>query len=229
MTHVLGIVPARGGSKRVPRKNLRSLGGKPLVSWALDAAVRASRLTHVVLSSDDDEILALAPSTVTALRRPAEIADDRAPAIAYVRHALETLGPERGPFDAVCIVQPTSPFTTPADVDAVIGLLLDTGASSAVSVQQVEHATHPLKMKRMAGTQLLPYLEDERGRMSEHELEKVYVRNGSVYVSWCRTIAGGSILGDDSRGYVMPRERSIDINDELDFAFAEFLLERQGR
>lgn len=225
----LGIVPARGGSKRVPRKNLRPLGGRPLVAWSLEAATRARGLAQVVLSSDDEEILSLAarfPSAV-ALRRPDDISSDTAPALTYVEHALDARR-EAGEdaYDAVVIVQPSSPFTTPEDIDAVIALLDRTQADSAVSVMQVDHATHPLKMKRMDGDKLLPYLEEERGRMSEHELPKVFVRNGSVYASLRRTIEAGSILGADSRGYVMPRERSVDINDELDLAFCEFLLGR---
>jgi len=228
MTRVLGIIPARGGSKRVLRKNARVLGGKPLVSWAVCAASHASTLTRIVLSSDDADLLALAEGSVTALVRPATLSTDTAPALSYVRHALEVLeqgGEER--FEAVAIVQPSSPFTLGADIDAVVNLLLASQADSAVSVQQVEHAAHPLKLKRLEHQRLMPYFEEERGRMSEHELAKVYARNGSVYASRRATIEAGSILGNDSRAHVMPRERSIDINDELDFAFAEFLCSRR--
>jgi len=227
LTRVLGIVPARGGSKRVAKKNARLLGGKPLVSWAVEAANAAATLTRVVLSSDDPDLLAMATGRVSPLPRPNALSTDTAPAISYVRHAVQVLG-EAGEatFDAVAIVQPSSPFTSPGDIDAVVSLLLSSGADSAVSVQQIEHAIHPLKLKRMEGTLLHPYFEEERGRMSEQDLDKVFVRNGSVYASIRATIEAGSILGVVSRGYVMPRERSIDINDELDMAFAEFLLGR---
>lgn len=224
---VLGIVPARGGSKRVPRKNVRPLGGKPLVVWAIEAALAAKQLARVVLSSDDDEVLALGAhhAEVVCLRRPDEISTDTAPAIDYVRHAQRELALRgEAPFDAIAIVQPSSPFTEPTDVDAGVTLLEQSGADSAVSVMQLDHAIHPLKLKRLEGDKLLPFLEEERGRMSDHQLPKLFVRNGSVYVSAAKTIARGEIIGEDSRGFVMPRERSIDINDELDFSFAEFLL-----
>ncbi len=122
------------------------------------------------------------------------------------------------------IIQPSSPFTTAADIDATIDLLEASGADSAVSVMEVNHDLHPLKFKTMQGDLLLPYFESEAGRMAAHELPRVYVRNCSVYASRRATLDGGQIIGDDCRGYVMPRERSLDINDSLDLSFAEFLL-----
>src|SRR5262249_36615168 len=112
----------------------------------------------------------------------------------------------------------------PEDVDATIDLLERTGADSAVSVMRLDHAVHPAKLKRLEGDRLLPYLEEERGRMASHELPDVYVRNCAVYASRRATVDAGDLLGLDSRGYVMPRERSIDINEPLDLKFAEFLV-----
>jgi CMP-N,N'-diacetyllegionaminic acid synthase len=228
----LGIIPARGGSKRLPGKNLRMLGGKPLVAWAIEAARGARRLSNLVVSSDDREVLDIARGYVPrlALERPAEISSDQSPAIDYVRHALKVLESQgQGPFDAVVIVQPSSPFTLSADIDATVDLLAASGADSAVSVMQLDHATHPLKMKTLQGDRLLPFLEEERGRMAAHELPEIYVRNCSVYATTRSSIERGQIIGDDCRGYVMPRERSLDINEELDLAFAEFLLARRER
>jgi CMP-N,N'-diacetyllegionaminic acid synthase len=227
---VVAIVPARAGSKRVPRKNLRLIGGVSLVARALGTARAARHVTTVVASSDDPEVLAIAAATpgVLPLRRPDELATDTALAIDYVRHVLASLA-ERGeaPFDAVVIVQPSSPFTTPEDVDAALELLFATGADSAVTVVELDHAIQPAKLKRMEGDRLIAHLEDEQGRTAAHEMPRLFVRNGSVYAARMATIDAGTILGEDSRGVVMPRERSIDINDELDFAFAEFLMSRR--
>jgi CMP-N,N'-diacetyllegionaminic acid synthase len=228
--NVLGIVPARAGSKRVPRKNVRMLGGLRLIDRVLHTAVAATTLTRVVVSSDDDEVLGAVANhprdRVTALRRPDDISTDTALPIDYVRHALAAREPLDGRYDAVCIVQVSSPLTLPADVDATVGLWRTTQAECAVSVMEVAHDVHPIKLKRMEGDKLLPYVEEERGRMSTHELPKVYVRNCAVYVTRRDVIERGSIVTNDSRGYLMPRERSIDINDELDFAFCEFLFQR---
>jgi CMP-N,N'-diacetyllegionaminic acid synthase len=228
-TRILGIIPARGGSKRVPRKNLRLLGGKPVVARSIETALASRRLSRVVVSSDDDEVLEIArrydPSLV--LRRPKELCGDTSPAIDFVRHALATTAAAGDdPFDVVAIIQPSSPLTETEDVDGVLDLLAASGAESAVSVVELEHALHPLKLKTLVGDRLLPYLEDERLRMAAHELPRIYVRNGSVYATVRRVHETGKILGDDCRGYVMPRVRSLDVNDELDWDFATFLFER---
>lgn len=113
------------------------------------------------------------------------------------------------------------------DIYATIDLLKNSNADTAVSVVRLEHATHPAKLKVMYGNKLLPYLEEEKGRMAEHELPKLFVRNCAVYATLCEVIERGQIIGENCVGYVMPRERSVDINDEMDLAFAEFLIQRQ--
>lgn len=228
---VLGIIPARGGSKRVPRKNVRLLNGKPLVAWVIEAAREVKEIDRLVVSSDDDEVLEIAKSYDESLplRRPDEISNDTSPAIDYVRHALHVL--ETGAqtrFDAVVILQPSSPLTLPEDISATILLLKETNADTAVSVVELEHAIHPLKLKVMRGDKLLPYLEEEKGRMAQHELQKIFVRNCAVYATRREVIESGEIIGEDCRGFVMPRERSVDINDEMDFLFTEFLVKRMG-
>ena len=231
---VLGIIPARSGSRRVPRKNLCTIGGKTLVARAIEAARAATRIDRLVVSSDSDEILAIAASydPALALRRPAELSTDTALAIEYVRHALAEVaapdaeaadGDSAPGFDAVAIIQPSSPFTLAGDIDATIALLERTGADSAVTVVQIDQVIHPFKLKTLDGDRLLPYLEPEKGRMAAHEIPAIYARNGSVYVSRRATIEAGDLLGNDSRAVVMPRERSVDINDPLDLRFAEFL------
>ena len=130
-------------------------------------------------------------------------------------------------IEAVAIVQPSSPLTLARDIDGTIDLLDQSGAESAVSVVQVDHAIHPAKLKVMQGDRLLPYLEAEGERMAEFQLPRVYVRNCAVYVSRRAVIESGKILGDDCRGYEMPRERSVDINSPFDLEFARFLWARK--
>jgi CMP-N-acetylneuraminic acid synthetase len=226
---VLAIIPARRGSKRIARKNLRILAGKPLVAWSIEAARGARRIDRLVVSSDDEEVLELAAmyDPRLALRRPAEFCADTSPAIDYVEHALEKIESAFATrFDAVAIVQPSSPFTLPSDIDATIELLETSGADTTVSVVEVAHDLHPAKFKIMQGDRLLPYFEQEAGRMAAHEMPHVFVRNCSVYATRRNVINERKIIGEDCRGYIMPRERSIDINDDLDLAFAEFVVER---
>ena len=221
---VLGLVPARGGSTRVPRKNLARLGGRTLVRRALETALAAGCFEVVALSSDDDEILAEAEGLdVVALRRPPELSTGTARASEFAQHALRELGE----FEALAIVQCTSPFTAPEDVRGAVELLERTGAESVVTVAVADAAYNPLKLKRLQGDRLLPFLEDDRLTPS-HELERLWVRNGSVY-AFRRDVVERALEAEDVRGYEMPRERSFDIDTAEDLAFAQFLVERGDR
>jgi len=226
---VLGLVPARGGSQRVKRKNLAVLGGKTLVRRALETALASAAFDPVVLSSDSEEILAEAAGLpeVVLVRRPPELATDTALSYEVVKHALKTLEADGGRFDAVAVIQCTSPFTAPEDLAATVELLGRSGAASAVSVAKVDKAHHPLKLKRLEGDRLVPFLEDDRLQPS-HALPEVWIRNGSIYVSRREVIDSGQLVAEDVRGHPMPQERSYDIDTPLDLAFAQFLLQRDG-
>jgi CMP-N,N'-diacetyllegionaminic acid synthase len=207
------------------------LGGRPLVAWAIEAGLKAQRLDRLVVSSDDPEVLDIAArhGLHLPLRRPDELCTDTALAIEYVKHALTTLESNgEAHFDVVCILQPSSPFTLPEDIDGTLRLLEESGADSAVSVMQLDFMIHPAKLKTMDGDRLLPYLEQEEGRMASHQLPPVFVRNGCVYATRRASIEGGQVIGDDCRGFVMPRERSVDINDESDLLYAQFLVSRMA-
>jgi CMP-N-acetylneuraminic acid synthetase len=131
-------------------------------------------------------------------------------------------------YDIVVIMQPSSPLTVAEDIDNTVAILDRTQADSAVSVVELDHAIQPVKLKIMDGDRLLPYLEEEGGRMAAHELPRLFVRNCAVYATRRRIVDDGRLLGADCRGYVMPRERSIDINDRLDYEFARFLMGRDA-
>lgn len=226
-TGILALVPARGGSRRLPRKNLAVLGGRTLVRRALETTLASGAFETVVLSSDDPEILAEADGLegVRALERPAELATSTARSLDVVRHVLATA---KGAFDAVAIIQCTSPFTAPEDLCGAVELFRRTGAQSVVTVARVAAALHPLKLKRLEGDRLVPYLDDD-AMVPSHELPPLWVRNGSLYLTRRDVVEAGRILGEDVRGYEMPEERSHDIDTPLDLAFAEFLLARSRR
>lgn len=225
---VLAIIPARAGSQRLKNKNKLKLAGKELVRYAIESTLSASLPTTVAVNTDDQDILAIAQTYdgVIPLERPKAISGAHAKAITYVEHTLKTL---EEVYDYVVIIQPTSPLTTEFDIDNTIELLLNSDADSAVSIMKLDHLVHPIKLKTLQNQELIPYLEPENGKMAAHELPELYVRNCSVYVSTIETIKKGQIIGEKCLGYLMPRERSIDINDKIDFDFAAFLLERQNK
>ncbi len=230
---ILAIIPARAGSKRVINKNIRKLGGKSLVERAMELATSLNDIIDkVVLSSDGDLILQEAKKfpAVLALKRPDDISGDKSPAITYVKHALNEVEKDGIRYDIVVILQPSSPFTLAEDVRSTIEKLdFGNGIEASVSVMECDHAYHPLKLKRLKDHRLTAYLEDEKGKTAAHEIPLLYVRNGSVYVASRKLIDEGIIISDVSNAHVMPRERSIDINDELDFSFAEFLFSQKQK
>lgn len=223
---VLGIIPARGGSKGVPRKNLRPVAGVPLVVHAVRSAAGARRLDRWVVSTDDADIAAVARAHgAEVLERPAKLAEDDTPMAAVALHALDEARARWGPMDAVAVLQPTSPQRTPADIDAALELLASSGASSVVSVYHVEDL-HPARMYRLGEGGLLLPLDARYEGLPRQALPPVYHRNGVVYA--CRADhlrRTGGLIGPDARAYVMPRERSLNIDDEFDLRLADLLMQ----
>lgn len=223
---VLGIIPARGGSKGVPRKNIRLVAGRPLIAYAIEAARDSRLLTHVVISTDDTEIATVAEELgAPVLMRPPDLAADNTPMLPVVQYTLAALEPGLGRYDYVIILQPTTPLRTADDIDAALTLLIESRADSVVSVYQVaDH--HPARMYRLVEGRLVPYEPEPPNRLRQG-LPPVFHRNGAIY-AFRRALIDeqGTLIGPDTRPYIMPRERSINIDDELDLAFADFLLRR---
>jgi CMP-N-acetylneuraminic acid synthetase len=224
--NVLAIIPARKGSKRLQGKNTRLLAGIPLIEYVLRAATKSKSITTLVVSSDDDEVAAITRqySSAEFVQRPSELSTDTSPAIEYVRHALDLK--KDLPWDFVVIIQPTTPFLRQEDIDGTIDLAIQNNVPSAVSVTKIEQLHHPWKLKTMNGDVLEPFMTEEKKIRQAHELPELFARNGGVYVSTIATISKGLILDDPCLGYVMPFERSVDINEPIDFEFAEFLASR---
>lgn len=223
---ILGIIPARGGSREVPRKNLRVVGGRPLISYTIEAAKRSASLTQYVTSTDDREIAAIAEAAGSpVLMRPAELAADETPMLLVVQHAVQALEAAAGRFEGIAVLQPTSPLRTVEDIDAALGLLMQDGVDSVISVYQVGDQ-HPARMYRLVDERLVSY-EAEPPDRRRQGLPTLYHRNGAIYA--CRRVLldAGTLIGPHSSAYLMPRERSVNIDDELDLSFADFLLTRQ--
>lgn len=227
---ILGIIPARAGSKRIRGKNMKLLCGKPLTQYVIESALNSSLLDEIVVSSDDLGVLELATQFegVIPLRRPDELAADTSPAIDYVIHTLDWMKKNKGKtFDIVAVIQPTSPLTTNEDIDSTIQLLLNEDhADSSVSVVRLNQITHPFKLKTIQDKWLKPFLKKEKIILQASELPDVYTRNGSVYVARMGNIEKGIIAGEKCLAHIMPEERSVDINEPIDLDFAEFLLKR---
>jgi len=148
---VLGVITARGGSKGVPRKNIRLLGDKPLIAWSIEAAKGSNLLTDFIISTDDEEIERVAKEwgAPVPFRRPADLATDEAKSIPVIQHALQWMKEHEGKeYDAVMILQPTSPFRTAKDIDACMQKMEDTGCDSVMGVLKLTDVSIP-KLKRL--------------------------------------------------------------------------------
>jgi CMP-N-acetylneuraminic acid synthetase len=221
---ILGIILARGGSKRVPRKNIAPLNGKPLLAYTCEAALGSKLLTRTILSTDDGEIAATgrACGIEVPFLRPQELALDTTDSLPVVLHVLSELE-KREHYAPVIVVllQPTSPLRTSAHIDEGIALLQQTGADSVVSVTEVPHYFEPAMVMRIVDEKLSP-VPAPRERTGVF-----YALNGAVYALNTKTLLRTqSLFGSDCRPLVMDWEHSLDIDTEADLALAEFLLNR---
>lgn len=222
---VLAVIPARGGSKGIPRKNLRELGGRPLIAWTIGEAKKSRYVDRLILSSEDEEIIRVARewSCEVPFVRPAELSRDETPGVDPVLHAMEMLPG----YDYVVLLQPTSPLRKAEDIDGAIRRCAESGAPSCVTV--TESPKHPRWMFTLdpAG-RLHPVVSSEPGPDRRQDLPKVYELNGAVYVADAGWLGKSRrLVAGDTVGHVMPGERSVDIDDEAHLRYCEYLLSRE--
>lgn len=224
---VLGVIIARGGSKGIPGKNLRKLGGKSLIDYSIKAAQDAAKLTEFLVSTDSEEIAAHARSkgAPVPFLRPEDLANDVISPIHAVLHAKKFCESQNKIFDAIMMLQPTAPLRTSADIDGAISVMEKTGSDSVISVVNVG-ANHPARMKYLEGDRLIdpPFCEAYENQRRQ-ELTPMYIRNGAIYLTRSAVLEKESFKGKDCRAWLMPEERSVNLDSEKDFRFAEWLIE----
>ena len=225
---VLGLIPARGGSKGILRKNIRLLRGKPLLQYTAEAAFAARRLSHVALSTDDEEIAQVgrACGLDVPFVRPAELARDATPALPVVQHALRWFEARGTRFDAVCLLQPTNPLRRASDIDGCIELLDESGADAVITMLPVPREYNPHWVFFQSPDGSVRLSTGERAPIARRQdLPPALHREGSVYVTRSRVVLDeSSLYGDRTMGYVLRPEDSVNIDDPDDWARAESLL-----
>jgi len=224
---ILGVITARGGSQGLPGKNIKLLGGKPLIAYSIEAAKRSNLLTHIIVSTDSEEIAAVAKQygAEVPFLRPKEISGDDTPHTPVMIHAISEMEKKVSEiFDYAVILQPTSPFRVPEDIDETLKKLINFEADSSVTLVDVGDF-HPIKAKRLEGDRVLPFCMDEEEGVRRQDLPQAYRRSGSVYAMRRDLLMKDKRLyGDNIVGYVVPEERSVDINDGIDWMRAEAML-----
>lgn len=220
---VLAIIPARGGSKGVPRKNIRLLAGKPLIAWTINEAKKSKYIDRLILSSEDEEIIKLAREygCEVPFKRPIELAQDDTPGIESVIHAINALGDK---YDYVVLLQPTSPLRTVEDIDGCIQQCIIKGLPSCISVTEAQQSPYWM-YKLDEDMRLNPFVQYDEKVNRRQDLPQVYVLNGAVYVAESEfIIENKSFLTEESVAYKMPNKNSVDIDTEIDFAYCEWLI-----
>ena len=228
---IVAIIPARGGSKSVPRKNITDVGGKPLIGFTIEEALKSNKVNEVVVTTDDEEIAEIARNFGASVpfMRPKELATDTAETAPAVLHCLRELEARKNvQYDAVLLLQPTTPFRKTQHIDDAITMMEKEACDSVVSVVSVG-ANHPFRMKRLVGKRLINYLdqgfEDMRPRQS---LPPVYIRNGAIYLTSRKTLVElGTLVGSHCLGLEMNAEDSINIDDPLDLQLARLCMDEK--
>lgn len=229
---VLALIPARGGSKRLPGKNIKEFCRKPLIASTVEAANGSRYIDKIIVSTDSRKIARIAQSfdAKAPFIRPAHLAKDDSKTIDVVLHALNWIKEHTNEtYDLIILLQPTSPLRLSDDIDKSIELLFIKKADSIISLSKANHNPNCITILSKKGY-ITDFLKVEKREKRDKDIQDYYEMNGAIYLAYCDFIKKQkSFIGDKTFAYIMPRRRSIDIDDEIDFVFAEFLKTSHNR
>lgn len=225
---IIALIPARGGSKGLAKKNIKQLSGKPLIAWTIEQAIKSQYIDRVVVSTESKDIANIAKKygAVVPFLRPKRFATDKAKSTEVVLHAINWFKKNKEYFDLLILLQPTSPLRQYYDVDKAVELLFTKKAQSVVSVCEVGH--HPYWSNTLPKDGCMKnFIKKETVNKNRQTLPVFYRLNGAIYLAYCDYfLKNKSFFGAKTYAYKMPQERSIDIDIELNFQFAEYLMKR---
>jgi CMP-N-acetylneuraminic acid synthetase len=226
MATVAALIPARGGSKSIPRKNIVPVGGKPLIAWTIEAALGSKLLDRVYVSTDDEEIASVsrAHGAEVPFMRPAELASDEAGSLGVALHALDWMSAHGGEPDYLLLLQPTSPLRTTEDIDGAIRLAEERHASAVLGV--CEASPHPWLARQISAEGVLSDffpLKEKPSRRQDYP--PAYMINGALYLNRATSLRSTrTFQPPDAQAYVMPAERSLDIDTPMELRLVDLLL-----
>jgi CMP-N,N'-diacetyllegionaminic acid synthase len=224
---ILGVIPARGGSKGIKNKNLHNLNGKPLIYYSIEAARKSRLITDFVVSTDSLEIkkVSEAYGAEVPFIRPDHLSNDKALAVPTIQHAVlfvESI--KEITYDYIVMLQPTAPLRTHEDIDNSLSKLIEEGGDGIISVVDVANY-HPIKMKTIKNGTLLDFVNSDLENPPRQSLPPVYIVNGAIYATKRDVfINKNTFKGDHCIPFIMPQNRSSNIDEPQDFVVAEFFL-----
>jgi len=225
---ILAIIPARGGSRRLPGKNIRKLLGKPLIVWTIEQAKKSKYIDKLIVSTDDKAIAEISKKYgAEVIKRPKILAIDRAKTIDVIFHLLSVLKKEKYDPEIIVLLQPTSPLRTVKDIDNAIELFLKNKCESVISIYESGHS--PYWSFKIGKKYLEPIFSRKYLKQMRQDLPRAYIPNGAIYISRPKVLLKyKSFYCKKILPYIMPAVRSIDIDNETDFKLAELLLKKQN-
>ncbi len=230
--NILAVIPARGGSKNVPRKNITKIDGLPLISYTISSALEVDRLTDIIVSTDDYEIGSISKELGVDVPfiRPPNLATDNSQSYPVIEHALKYMEKLRGfNYDVILMLQPTSPLRTSSHINEAIDLYNTEECDSVVSIVSVG-GNHPLRMKKLDGNRLSNYVDQKSWNMLPRQvLPEVYIRNGAIYmIRRDEFIKNKELIGSNCLGYEMNNKDSVNIDTYIDLMVAEILIKNKN-
>ncbi len=232
-SEVWAIIPTRGGSTGLLEKNTRIIAGRPLLHYMLEAATRTQLLNRIILTTDSD-IIAQSANQVSGIEvrmHNPTLSVSGQPSFGVFKHTLEQLIQESGVRpQSVALLRVTTPLCLSSDIDNAIALLLSKRDEATAVISVVKSDIHPKRVYALGTDGFLHEREETPEKdypLPRQSFDKVYIRNGAIYATFPEIVLGGSLWGDKLRAYVMPKDRSININDEIDFILAEEILKRR--
>lgn len=225
----LAIIPARGGSKGLPRKNIKELNGKPLIAYSIEAAINSKIFDKIIVSTDDKEIaeVALKYGAEVPFVRPRELATDTADSMDVLFHTINFLKKNGEEYDYIMKLQPTSPLRTEKEILEATKLLFEKKAESIVSISECEH--HPLWTNTLdSDKRLFNFIKEDIKHKNRQELPNYYQINGLIFLSEINNLLKTrDWYGEKSYAYICDNKKAIDIDNIIDFKLAEILLKNE--
>ncbi len=230
---VLAVIPARGGSKGLPRKNIRNLANKPLIAHAIEEAKKCKLIDRLIVSTDDEEIAEVAKryGAEVPFLRPKELATDEISIIPVLKHTIEFFESNGYAIENIVSIQPNNPLITTEEIGKIIEKLLNTNCDSVVSIVKMHE--HPYRAMKLEGDKLKPLFPEHEKYLQRQDLPEFYRFSGAIYARKAELIKNWNgkdfALGDDVRGVVVDEKKAIDIHTEIDLKLAELLIKDENR
>lgn len=221
---ILAIIPARGGSKGIPRKNVKAISGKPMIQYTIEAAKECPYIDKVVVSTEDVEIadISMRAGAIVPFSRPEELATDEAKTIDVVMHAVEFYERKAERFDIIVLLQPTSPLRNAEDITKALEYFMRNEQRSLVTVSEVSES--PILMRNFNKENKLEKILEEDSDVRRQDMKKFYRINGAIYINKASELNANTSFNDNEMGFVLTQEHGIDVDEPQDLVVAEYYL-----